>query len=47
MICAETAAEAETRRRAFLRKWQLKCRAVACSLEGEGGPWPGGAAKAP
>jgi transposase-like protein len=40
MIYAETAAEVETRRKAFLRKWRLKCRAVADSLEGEGGPWP-------
>jgi putative transposase len=34
MIYAETAKEIETRRRAFLRKWRLKCRAVADSLEG-------------
>jgi len=40
MIYADTAAEIEKRRKAFLRKWQLKCRAVADSLEGEGGPWP-------
>jgi transposase-like protein len=40
MIYADTAAEIEKRRRAFLRKWRLKCRAVADSLEGEGGPWP-------
>jgi transposase-like protein len=40
MIYAETATEIERRRKAFLRKWQLKCRAVAESLEGEGGPWP-------
>jgi transposase-like protein len=40
MIYAETAAEVETRRKAFLRKWRLKCRAVADSLEGEGGPRP-------
>ena len=40
MICADTAAEIEKRRKAFLRKWPLKCRAVADSLEGEGGPWP-------
>ena len=32
MIYAETAAEVETRRKAFLRKWRLKCRAVADSL---------------
>jgi putative transposase len=38
MIYAETVKEIETRRRAFLRKWRLKCRAVADSLEeaGEG-----------
>ena len=29
MIYADTAAEIEKRRRAFLRKWRLKCRAVA------------------
>jgi hypothetical protein len=40
MIYAETAAEVETRRKAFLRTWRLKCRAVADSLEGEGGPRP-------
>ena len=33
MIYAETAAEVETRRKAFLRKWRLKCKAVADSLE--------------
>ena len=37
MIHADTAAEVETRRKAFLRKWRLKCRAVADSIEGEGG----------
>ncbi|WP_415182679.1 IS256 family transposase [Phaeovulum sp.] len=36
MICAETAAEVEKRRKAFLRKWCLKCRAVADSLEEAG-----------
>ena len=36
MICADTAAEIETRRKAFLRKWRLKCRAVADSLEEAG-----------
>ena len=36
MIYAETAVEVETRRKAFLRKWQLKCRAVAESLEEAG-----------
>ena len=25
MICAETAADVQTRRKAFLRKWRLKC----------------------
>jgi hypothetical protein len=33
MIYAESAGEIETRRRAFLRKWRLKCPAVAASLE--------------
>jgi len=33
MISADTAAEVETRRKAFVRKWRLKCRAVADSLE--------------
>jgi transposase-like protein len=36
MIYAATAAEVENRRQAFLRKWRLKCRAVADSL-GEAG----------
>ena len=36
MIYAETAAEVEIRRKAFLRKWRLKCRAVADSLEEAG-----------
>ena len=36
MIYAETAKEIETRRRAFLRKWRLKCQAVADSLEEAG-----------
>jgi transposase-like protein len=36
MIYAETAAGIETRRKAFLRKWRLKCRAVADSLEEAG-----------
>jgi transposase-like protein len=38
MIYAETTKEIETRQKAFLRKWRLKCRAVADSLEeaGEG-----------
>jgi putative transposase len=33
MIYADTAAEIETRRKAFICKWRLKCRAVANSLE--------------
>ena len=36
MIYADTAAGIETRRKAFLRKWRLKCRAVADSLEEAG-----------
>jgi transposase-like protein len=36
MIYAETAAEIERRRKAFLRKWRLKCRPVADSLEEAG-----------
>jgi transposase-like protein len=36
MIYAETAVQAEARRKAFLRKWRLKCRAVADSLEEAG-----------
>jgi transposase-like protein len=36
MIYAETANEIEERRKAFLRKWRLKCRAVADSLEEAG-----------
>jgi len=36
MIYADTAAEIETRRKAFLRKWRLKCKAVADSLEEAG-----------
>jgi putative transposase len=36
MIYAETALDVETRRKAFLRKWRLKCRAVADSLEEAG-----------
>ena len=36
MIYAETAKEIEERREAFLRKWRLKCRAVADSLEEAG-----------
>lgn len=33
MIYANTAKEVEAKRKAFLRKWRLKCRAVADSLE--------------
>lgn len=36
MIYAATAKEIETKRRAFLRKWRLRCRAVADSLEEAG-----------
>jgi putative transposase len=36
MVYAETAAEIKTRRKAFLRKWRLKCKAVADSLEEAG-----------
>jgi transposase-like protein len=36
MIYAETAARIETRRKAFSRKWCLKCKAVADSLEEAG-----------
>ena len=36
MIYAATAAEVQTRRKAFLRKWRLKCRAVADSFEEAG-----------
>jgi transposase-like protein len=36
MIYADTAANVEKRRKAFLRKWRLKCRAVADSLEEAG-----------
>ena len=36
MIYAGTAAEIEARRKVFLRKWRLKCRAVADSLEEAG-----------
>ena len=36
MIYAATAAEVEQRRRAFLRKWRLRCPAVATSLEEAG-----------
>src|SRR3712207_2968355 len=36
MIYAETVKEIKARRKAFLRKWRLKCRAVADSLEEAG-----------
>ena len=36
MIYADTAAEVHKRRKAFLRKWRLKCHAVADSLEEAG-----------
>ena len=36
MIYAETATDIEARRKAFLRKWRLKCRAVADSLDEAG-----------
>ena len=36
MIYATSGAEIEERRRAFLRKWRLKCKAVADSLEEAG-----------
>jgi transposase-like protein len=36
MIYAATPKEVETRRRAFLRKWRLRCPAVAVSLEEAG-----------
>ena len=36
MIYAETAAQVENRRKAFLRKWRLKCKAVAESLQEAG-----------
>ena len=36
MIYAESKAEIEAKRKAFIRKWRLKCRAVAVSLEEAG-----------
>jgi transposase-like protein len=36
MIYAATPKEIETRRKSFIRKWRLKCRAVADSLEEAG-----------
>ena len=37
MIYAGTKQEIETKRKAFIRKWRLKCKAVADSLEEAGG----------
>jgi len=36
MMYADTACEIEAKRKAFLRKWRLKCQAVASSLEEAG-----------
>jgi transposase-like protein len=36
MIYAKTAKEVEARRKAFIRKWRVKCQAVAASLEEAG-----------
>ena len=36
MIYSDNATEVETQRKAFLRKWRIKCRAVADSLEEAG-----------
>ncbi len=36
MICADDAKQVEARRKAFLRKWRLKCGGVADSLEEAG-----------
>ena len=36
MIYADSKPEIETKRKAFIRKWRLKCRAVAVSLEEAG-----------
>ena len=36
MIYADTTAEIETKRKAFLREWRLQCQAVATSLEEAG-----------
>ena len=41
MIYAETVKEIEARRKTFLRKWRLKCRAVADSPEKGCSPSPG------
>ena len=40
MIYAATPAQIESRRKAFIRKWRLKCRAVADSLEEAGDRLP-------
>jgi len=37
MIYADSLAEIEWRRRAFVRKWRLRCKALADSLEEAGG----------
>jgi len=36
MICAETAKAVQARRKAFLRKWRLRCPAIAASLQEAG-----------
>ncbi len=36
MVYAKTKSEVEEKRKAFIRKWRLKCRAVADSLEEAG-----------
>ena len=36
MIYAKTAAEVDAKRKAFLRKWRLRCPPVATSLEEAG-----------
>ena len=36
MIYADTKQEIETKRKAFIRKWRLKCKAAADSLEEAG-----------
>jgi transposase-like protein len=36
MVYADSAKQVATRRKAFIRKWRLKCRAVADSLEEAG-----------
>src|SRR6204780_2808945 len=39
MIYAQTRQEIEAKRKAFIRKWGLKCRTVADSLEKGGDRW--------